>query len=516
MEQNMSGQDEGPIDNRSGDDVVRPTPLLPFEPHPTSNASTRDDDAHGVGQGSASDGERSVESQSAADRTLHGHPTNPETSILPTDVVPTNLDLSVSMPTNPETTNADRQNLQLENRPTQDIEPNDLRAQHRDSKVHDSKNFDATNLDSIGFDACAHPSERARQESQRELFELPTLHHFMSHFGVHRVLEQLVEKSLVRNRQLDHVLLHGGTGSGTTLIARALVRDLAPKNCVELDVLDGVDASTLHAAIREVRHGGVLLIRHIELLDGGGERMLMNYIGRKNALGTGRFASAPGAAGSIRSRKPRLDEVDDIRAKRKTTLRPINANFTLIATAHFTQQIGYQLRCRFDHLIHLRKDPIGTRSALCRALARKGVVIDGDAIPLMERFVETIADSAEQLGQAILSRAEIECMLNVQTTRTARGGDGVQAEMSSPRSVGNTVTRELMQSIITCDMPCRLPDEVYASALSLHLAGRRVQRVTDAEVTRINHETGWGEMAVHAALVLVLRAQQMRSTRPAA
>jgi hypothetical protein len=353
-------------------------------------------------------------------------------------------------------------------------------------------------------------------------FQIPTLHHFTSSFGVERVLEQLVEKSLQENRRLDHVLLHGGMGSGTTLVARALVRDLAPDRCVELDVLDGVDEGTLRSAIREVRDGGVLLIRHIEVLDGSGERLLLECIGRKTDLGTGRFATGEGSSRRRRSAKARFEDFDPTSPKRGRSRRPIRGNFTLIGTAHMTQTIGYQLRCRFDHLIHLRKDPVGTRIAVCRALARRGVDVAESAYPVADRFLGTIGDVAEQFTQAILARVEIEGLGSVPSA----GGSARISCDGSPIVVaggldckGNgrrVVTAELLESIVVHDMPCRLPDEMYAHALGIHLAGRRVHRLTDAEVARINHETGWGETAVRAALVLFHRMQQSRSSRPAA
>ena len=370
----------------------------------------------------------------------------------------------------------------------------------------------------------AETSDRTRPSAQPGLFHLPTLHHFASTFGVDRVLEQLVEKPMQENRRPDHILLHGRAGSGTTLVARALVQDLAPDHCVELDVLDGVDATLLQSAIREVRNGGVLLIRHIEVLDPCGERMLMDCIARKTTLGTGRFAPSEEAARPPRGMKPRLDDAEVLGGKPKRAKRPIAANFTLIATAHMTHAIGYQLRNRFDHMIHLRKDPVGVRLAICRTLAREGVHLDPDAHALVERFVHLIGDSAEQLTRAIIARAEIEGIrppkaraakrtTHIETNPVTRSIDGRASGETAPTG---TITRDLMQSIIVRDMPCRLPDEVYAHALFHHLADRRIVRLTDAEVTRIDLETGWGETVVRAALAMVLRTQTMRPTRPAA
>jgi len=376
----------------------------------------------------------------------------------------------------------------------------------------------------------ADPSERMRTSAPPGLFHLPTLHHFTSSYGVDRVLEQLVENPMQENRKPDHILLHGRAGSGTTLVARALVHDLAPDHCVELDVLDGVDAALLQSAIREVRNGGVLLIRHIELLDTCGERMLMDCIARKTTIGTGRFAPNEESARPRRGMKPRLDDADVFSGKPKRAMRPIATNFTLIATAHATHAIGYQLRNRFDHMIHLRKDPVGIRMAICRTLARDSVHLEPDAHALVERFVQLIGDSAEQLTRAIIARAEIEGIRpsKVRAGHLARSAKHTQRIVANPaaRSIGDPaacdtppigkITRDLMQSIIVRDMPCRLPDEVYAHALFQHLADRRVVRVSDAEVTRIDLETGWGETVVRAALAIVLRAYTTRPSKPAA
>ena len=342
------------------------------------------------------------------------------------------------------------------------------------------------------------PKPRAVPDLRPDIFTTPTLFHFASSVGVTRVLERLVENALASNRPLDHVLLHGPPGCGTTLVARAMIRDLAPKNFVELDVLDGVDQDTLRRAIREVRNQGVLLIRHIELLSSGDEQFLMSCIARKTTRGTGTFARESGPVGPTNSRKKKSIEkisIDDFQID-GTSRRPapsfprIDGNFTLIATAHLTQQIGYQLRHRFDHMIHLRSDAVGVRTAIARVLTRHGFIVDESAHAPIERFTRTIDDVADQFVRAIVMRAELE----------------------NTGWIDGTLVRE----VVTEDMPARIADEVYAWALTRHLAGRRVTAVTDNEVERLDTETGWGEIAVRAALGVVVRNAAARATPPAA
>ena len=333
---------------------------------------------------------------------------------------------------------------------------------------------------------CTVPDLRA------DVFTTPTLFHFASSVGVTRVLERLVENALASNRPLDHVLLHGPPGCGTTLVARAIVRDLAPKNFVELDLLDGVDQEMLRRAVREVRNQGVLLIRHIELMSSGDEQFLMSCIARKTTRGTGSFArdSVTPTTPTKRTRKS-LDELQiDATPRRSPPSFPrIDGNFTLIATAHLTQQIGYQLRHRFDHMIHLRSDAVGVRIAISRVLTRYGFVVAESSHAPIERFTRTIDDVAEQFVRALVMRAQLD-----ETTY---------------------IDDALVRAVVTEDMPARIADEVYGFALTRHLAGRRVTAVTDNEVERIDTETGWGEVAVRAALGVVVRSQATRASPPA-
>jgi len=530
MEQDMSGEEQRPIDARECDDVV-----VPAQPAVSKADPESDTESDLVSIPIAGSGPDDVVQHDAIDATassavttaMHGAvvdvATNPPAAEHEPGVRESNVDPSATVSTDGPPIGA--------NMTAPTVESNESRSRATTPTGTTSPNASESLVpDPTSSRDIADPSERMRPSAQPGLFHLPTLHHFTSSFGVDRVLEQLVENPMQENRSPDHILLHGRAGSGTTLVARALVQDLAPDHCVELDVLDGVDAALLQSAIREVRNGGVLLIRHIEVLDPCGERMLMDCIARKTTLGTGRFAPSEGTARPRRGAKPRLDDVDVFSRKPKRAMRPIATNFTLIATAHTTQAIGYQLRNRFDHMIHLRKDPIGVRMAICRTLTREGVHLEADAHPLVERFVHLIGDSAEQLTRAIIARAEIEGIrpskaraghLARSAKRTQHIGANPATHSIDGRAAGGTppigtITRDLMQSIIVRDMPCRLPDEVYAHALLQHLADRRIVRLSDAEVTRIDLETGWGETVVRAALAMVLRAQTARPSKPAA
>ncbi len=368
---------------------------------------------------------------------------------------------------------------------------------------HEPRTLEAGTLEPVNSNATGPACEQLAKRGEApklctvpdlrtDVFTTPTLFHFASSVGVTRVLERLVENALASNRPLDHVLLHGPPGCGTTLVARAIVRDLAPKNFVELDLLDGVDHEMLRRAVREVRNQGVLLIRHIELMSSGDEQFLMSCIARKTTRGTGSFArdAVTPTTPTKRTRKS-LDELQiDATSRRSPLSFPrIDGNFTLIATAHLTQQIGYQLRHRFDHMIHLRSDAVGVRIAISRVLTRYGFVVAESSHAPIERFTRTIDDVAEQFVRALVMRAQLD--------ETAYIDDA------------------LVRAVVTEDMPARIADEVYGWALTRHLAGRRVTAVTDNEVERIDTETGWGEVAVRAALGVVVRSQATRASPPA-
>ncbi len=53
--------------------------------------------------------------------------------------------------------------------------------------------------------------------------------------------------------------------------------------------------------------------------------------------------------------------------------------------------------------------------------------------------------------------------------------------------------------------------DLYASALRRHLGMRRVDEITEAEVTRVSIETSWGDMATRAAFLTMIREDRVKS-----
>lgn len=327
----------------------------------------------------------------------------------------------------------------------------------------------------------------ARREQR--VFPVPTLRHFQSTQRVPQVLEGLVNKALSENRLLDHILLHGLPGCGSAVVAQALTREYAPKRCVEFDALEGCTTRKLSRAIETVSGGGVLLIRHIEVLDASCDVMLSEALG----MGEPSVGVNPVSGSSTDTESGSIDE--RIARSARQNLGGANqrlrrkCDFTLIGTAHYVTRIGYRVRTRFDQMIHLRKDPRGLRAAVVMAAAREGIHMTSDAYPVLERFLRTTDDCAEQVVHALVMRAEIECV--------------------------KVIDAQLATSVITEDLPSRIADEIYAAALQRHMGGRRVTEVTDEEVDRINQETGWGESAVRGALFLVIHEDRQKRSNAA-
>jgi Holliday junction resolvasome RuvABC ATP-dependent DNA helicase subunit len=320
--------------------------------------------------------------------------------------------------------------------------------------------------------------DRPKRREQR-VFPVPTLRHFQSTQRVPQVLESLVTKALSENRLLDHILLHGLPGCGSAAVAQALTREYAPKRCVEFDALEGCTPRTLARAIDRVSGGGLLLIRHIEVLDASCDMVLGEALGRGEPTVGTKPANGESTPSDDDSVDERISRSARVNIGGNTQRRGRRAcDFTLIGTAHFITRIGYRVRTRFDHMIHLRKDPRGLRAAVVGAVARHGVVVGADTYSHLEQFLRTTDDCAEQVVHALVTRANIEGVSTIDATLTA--------------------------SVITEDLPCRIADETYATSLQRHLGGRRVTEVSDEEVARINSETGWGESAVRGALFLIV------------
>jgi DNA polymerase III delta prime subunit len=310
------------------------------------------------------------------------------------------------------------------------------------------------------------------------VFQVHGVSNFLSTSRVPRHLDTLISGSLERNARLEHILIHGLPGSGTTLLAQALIKDYAPRNVIELDAALGCDQETLRRSIDEVAPRGVLFIRHIEVLDGECDQMLAEFL-------AGRSPRLRRPRGIVDPSESELDRVISSSASSRASAparRPHDV--TLVATAHVMAQVGYIVRTRIEHMFHLREDPKALRNAVLRALRHREISIDPCAISQLERVLKSLTDSAEQIARATILRAESEGIRHMDL--------------------------DTMRSILEEDLACRLPDEAYSSSLRKHLAGRRIDEATPAEIARIEAETGWGAAASESAIHALIREESRR------
>lgn len=331
-------------------------------------------------------------------------------------------------------------------------------------------------------------SERSEADPKPIDFGVPTLRHFASYTRVPQMLEGYVCNALREDRRLDHMLIHGRAGSGTTVLARALANDYAPARIDELDPLAGLTTPRLRRALARCNRRGVVLIRHIELLDHEQMHIVADYMSGKAFDRTSR---TEGPAGPMRA--PWETDLDrEIAASARDRgdaeqARGTSPGGTIIGTALMMGRMPYLLRSRFEQLIHLRNDPKAMRAALIRVLGRCGVTIEPATFARVERVLGTLTESTEHLARTVLARAGFE--------GTDRIGDA------------------LMQSIIEEDLPSRVPDVYYASSLRDHLAGRKVKCASDEEVERLAAETGWGRAATRAAIATMIRENRARKCK---
>lgn len=313
----------------------------------------------------------------------------------------------------------------------------------------------------------------------RTLFQVHSVSNFLSTSRIPQQLDTLVAKSLERDARLEHILFHGGTGSGTYLLARAMINDYAPSNVVEIDASVGCDTDLLRRGLDDVGHRGVLFIRHIDALGGDCDQLLAEAL-------SGRTLDGRRPRGEVDPAETDFDRLIAASASARRSDRDSQpADFTLVATAHLMPQVGYILRTRIEHMFHLREDPKALRNATVRALRRHAsITVDTAALPQLERVLRTLADSAEPIARAIMLRAAC---------------DGL-----------DLIDAETMRSILEEDLAARLPDEAYASSLRRHLMGRRVEQVTSEEVARIASETGWGVTAAQAAIAVIAREESRK------
>jgi hypothetical protein len=313
------------------------------------------------------------------------------------------------------------------------------------------------------------------------LFRVHSVSNFLSTSRIPQHLDTLVAKCLERGTRLDHILIHGGAGSGTDLLARALIKDYAPRRVVEIDAALGCDADLLRRSIDDAGHRGVLFIRYLDALESECDQMLAQAL-------MGRAARSHRPRGPVDPTDSEFDR--EIAASAKARERDDDGapvEFTLVATAHVMPQVGYIVRTRIEHLFHLRDDPKALRNAVIRALRQHAsIAIDAAALPQLERVLKTLADSAEPIVRAALLRCACDDL--------------------------RSIDAETMRSIIEEDVAARLPDEAYSSSLRRHLAGRKIELVTAEEVARIALETGWGTVAAEAALGMMVREDARRRT----
>lgn len=327
--------------------------------------------------------------------------------------------------------------------------------------------------------------EIAKTQAERRdapLFQVHGLSNFLSTSRIPRQLDALVAKCLARDARLDHILIHGAPGSGTGLLAAALVNDYAPRRVIEIDAALGCDPDLLRRSIDETGPRGVLFIRHVDALEPECDQMLAEAL-------AGRPPRPRRPRGFVDPTESDLDRVVSASASGRESVGDNRSlEFTLVATAHMMTQVGYVVRTRVEHMFHLRDDPKALRNAVLRALRRHGpVAIEPAALPQLERVLKSLSDAAEPITRAALLRADCE------------GVDRIESAV--------------MQSILEEDLADRLPDEAYSASLRRHLAGRKIEQVSAEEVARIDAETGWGRCASEAALAMMIREESRK--RPA-
>lgn len=326
-------------------------------------------------------------------------------------------------------------------------------------------------------------TEGAVQRSEID-FSVPTLRHFATFSRVTQFAEGFIVAALREGRPLDHMLVHGRPGSGTTTLARAIVRDYAPERVEEIDAQTGVSIQRLANAFKKINRRGVLLVRHVELLDPASSHMLAGYLEGKRLArrlpGEGAMPTPPWESEVDRAiaRSARdFAEGDD--AAERDMIAP---GGTVIATALLPDRLSYRMRSAFKQQLHLRSDPKALRIALARVLRRVAIEIDHGCAARVERVLATLTDATEPLARTIIARAGLE--------RCDRIED------------------DLMRSIVEEDLPARLPDTQYAASLREHLSGRKIREVTEGEVERIDRETSWGLSASRSAVAQLLREHQ--------
>lgn len=330
----------------------------------------------------------------------------------------------------------------------------------------------------------AQPSKRSSRHSGEIDFSVPTLKHFATFTRTTQTLEQCVQSALRESRRLDHVLLTGRPGSGTTVLARALIRDFAPHRVVEIDAQIGVTAARMRRVMAKLQRRGVLFIRHIELLEPEVSHLVAAFMGGKK-IAASVDDDEPGSM-----RPPWESKIDREIANSARNLAPraepelLEPDATVVGTALVPARLSYLLRGAFEQTFNLRNDPKALRSCISRVLAPHGIRITTECNMRIERVLGNVPDVADPIARSILARAQLD---NVAVIRD-----------------------ELMKSILEEDLPNRLHDHQYAAALNEHLGGRKIKVVSSEEVERIAAETCWGPIAAKAAVAALVRERAKR------
>lgn len=315
-------------------------------------------------------------------------------------------------------------------------------------------------------------------------FVMPTVAHFLSDSRIPQALDHLVRTALRENRALDNILISGDEGSGTTLLARALVRDYAPSEFVEIDAAAGWDPMVLSSMFSSIGPRGVLLVRHIDRLDADSDFHLGHVMGMSvappNRPRRGRRGPEPRDPG-----ESDLDRVISESARmheRRTEPAAPPHRFTVIATTHRVRDIGALPMRRFTHTFELRSEPRAMARAVVRAMRNRGIAIAPGAMEHLARVLGSIPDVARTIGQCLVLRRDVD------------GWSEFDAER--------------MRIVLEDDVGERVPSDHFLWALRRHLGARRLAGCeqgmrddeVDGEVLRIARETGWSPRIARESL----------------
>ena len=332
-------------------------------------------------------------------------------------------------------------------------------------------------------DAVVDPHGLAAGARDDGLFVMPTVAHFLSDSRIPQALDHLVRTALRENRVLENILISGDEGSGTTLLARALVRDYAPAEFLEIDAATGWDPMVLSSMFSSIGPGGVLLVRHIDRLDADSDFHLGHAMGMSAAP-----PKRPRRRRGPELRDPDESDIDRVISEsarlNEQRVEPATPphRFTVIATTHRVRDIGALPMRRFTHTFELRSEPRAMSRALVRAMRNRGIAIAPESTAHLVRVLGSLPDVARTIGQCLMLRRDID------------GWSDFDAER--------------MRIVLEDDVGERVPGDHFLWALRRHLGARRLaggeqgmrDDEVDGEVMRIARETGWSPRIAREAL----------------